>query len=82
MKTVALNQKQLQTLTAIQRHIAARGIPPTVRDLIEPLGLRSTHSVLFRIRALRRAGALAETPTYSARTLAPARDVQVVVMYE
>lgn len=82
MKTVTLKPKHLQTLTAIQRHIAAHGMPPTVRELLKPLRLRSLDSVHDRIRALRNAGALVASSRFSNRTIAPARGVQVVVMYE
>lgn len=82
MKTISLNRKQLQTLTAIQRHIAAHGMPPTVRELMPVLRLRSLDPVHDRIRALRDAGALVASSRFSNRTIAPARGVQVVVMYE
>jgi SOS-response transcriptional repressor LexA len=82
MKTVTLTPLQLQTLTAIQRHITEHGRPPTARQLRPALGLRSTNSVFNRLKSLRRTGALVPAPRYSIGTVVPKLGVQVVVMYE
>jgi SOS-response transcriptional repressor LexA len=82
MKTVTLTPLQLQTLTAIQRHIAEHGRRPTVDELQPMLGLRSKHSAHCRVASLRQAGALVDAPAGSRGTIIPARRVQVVAMYE
>lgn len=81
MKTVTLTPLQLETLTAIQRHIAKYGTRPTVDSLQPLLGLRSKHSVHRRVALLRRAGALVDAPAGSRGTIIPASGVRVVVTF-
>lgn len=82
MKTIRITQRQLDTLTAVQRHIAAHGHAPTVRELAMALGLRSIATVQARLGDLRRAGVLVDAPKHSIGTTVPKPGVQVLVMHE
>lgn len=81
MTTITLTPTQLQTLTAIQRHIAEHGTPPTVDDLRTAIGLRSKQPVHRRVASLRLVGALVDAPAGSRKTIIPAKGVQVMVKF-
>ncbi len=53
-----LTQRQLQTLDFIRHSIEARGYPPTLREIGEHMGIRSTNGVNDHLRALERKGYL------------------------
>lgn len=53
-----LTKRQEQTLDFIRRSIAERGYPPTLREIGEHMGIRSTNGVNDHLRALERKGYL------------------------
>jgi repressor LexA len=53
-----LTQRQEQTLDFIRRSIEDRGYPPTLREIGEHMGIRSTNGVNDHLRALERKGYL------------------------
>src|SRR5690349_24553749 len=53
-----LTQRQAQTLEYIRQSIEERGYPPTLREIGEYMGIRSTNGVNDHLRALERKGYL------------------------
>ncbi|MBM4362884.1 MAG: transcriptional repressor LexA [Deltaproteobacteria bacterium] len=53
-----LTQRQAQTLEYIRQSIEQRGYPPTLREIGEYMGIRSTNGVNDHLRALERKGYL------------------------
>jgi repressor LexA len=53
-----LTQRQEQTLDFIRQSIEQRGYPPTLREIGEHMGIRSTNGVNDHLRALERKGYL------------------------
>jgi repressor LexA len=53
-----LTQRQKQTLDFIRQSIEERGYPPTLREIGEYMGIRSTNGVNDHLRALERKGYL------------------------
>jgi repressor LexA len=53
-----LTQRQSQTLEFIRQSINERGYPPTLREIGEHMGIRSTNGVNDHLRALERKGYL------------------------
>jgi repressor LexA len=53
-----LTKRQEQTLDFIRRSISERGYPPTLREIGEHMGIRSTNGVNDHLRALERKGYL------------------------
>jgi repressor LexA len=53
-----LTKRQEQTLDFIKRSIEERGYPPTLREIGEHMGIRSTNGVNDHLRALERKGYL------------------------
>src|SRR3954465_9271265 len=53
-----LTARQEQTLDFIRRSIEERGYPPTLREIGEYMGIRSTNGVNDHLRALERKGYL------------------------
>ena len=53
-----LTKRQLQTLDFIRQSINQRGYPPTLREIGEHMGIRSTNGVNDHLRALERKGYL------------------------
>jgi repressor LexA len=53
-----LTKRQEQTLDFIRQSIAERGYPPTLREIGESMGIRSTNGVNDHLRALERKGYL------------------------
>lgn len=53
-----LTKRQAQTLEFIRRSIEQRGYPPTLREIGEHMGIRSTNGVNDHLRALERKGYL------------------------
>ena len=53
-----LTKRQEQTLDFIRRSIKERGYPPTLREIGEHMGIRSTNGVNDHLRALERKGYL------------------------
>ena len=53
-----LTKRQAQTLDFIRRSINERGYPPTLREIGEHMGIRSTNGVNDHLRALERKGYL------------------------
>src|SRR5688572_31828220 len=53
-----LTKRQEQTLDYIRKSIEERGYPPTLREIGEYMGIRSTNGVNDHLRALERKGYL------------------------
>src|SRR5258706_12883224 len=53
-----LQTRQAKTLDFIRRSIVQRGYPPTLREIGEHMGIRSTNGVNDHLRALERKGYL------------------------
>ena len=53
-----LTKRQAQTLDFIKQSIEERGYPPTLREIGESMGIRSTNGVNDHLRALERKGYL------------------------
>src|SRR5512146_1522591 len=53
-----LTKRQEQTLDYIRQSIEQRGYPPTLREIGEHMGIRSTNGVNDHLRALERKGYL------------------------
>src|SRR5215216_5549123 len=53
-----LTKRQEQTLNFIRQSIEDRGYPPTLREIGEHMGIRSTNGVNDHLRALERKGYL------------------------
>src|SRR5512138_1510129 len=53
-----LTRRQAQTLDYIRQSIEQRGYPPTLREIGEYMGIRSTNGVNDHLRALERKGYL------------------------
>ena len=51
-----LTKRQQQTLEFIRKSIEERGYPPTLREIGESMGIRSTNGVNDHLRALERKG--------------------------
>jgi repressor LexA len=58
-----LTERQRQTLDYIAETVAARGYPPSVREVCEALGLASSSTVHSHLHALQRKGYLRIDPT-------------------
>src|SRR5918997_2934526 len=58
-----LTERQRQTLQLIAEAVAARGYPPSVREICEELGLASSSTVHSHLQALQRKGYLRIDPT-------------------
>ncbi|MCD6352272.1 MAG: transcriptional repressor LexA [Armatimonadetes bacterium] len=78
-----LTPRRRQILAYIQQKIAESGYPPTVREIGEAVGLRSTSTVHFHLRALEEAGYLERSPllTRAMRPVSPEDDKQRPVRY-
>ena len=66
-----LTERQRQVLAIIIESIRDQGYPPTLREIGERLGIRSTNGVSDHIKALTRKGYLQERKGKSFRTLLP-----------
>lgn len=60
-----ITDAQLEMLRAIDRLTRERGFPPTLRELGDATGIRSTNSVNDHLLALERKGAIKRTPLAS-----------------
>jgi len=65
-----LTDRQKEVLVFIQESIAARGYPPTLREIGERMGIRSTNGVNDHLKALEKKGYLAREDLKS-RALRP-----------
>jgi repressor LexA len=70
----ALTDRQKEVLEFIQRSIDARGYPPTLREIGEHMGIRSTNGVNDHLKALEKKGYLAREDLKS-RALRPLRAI-------
>ena len=57
-----LTERQGQVLSYIREYAAERGFAPTIREIAERFGLRSTNAVADHLRALERKGAIERDP--------------------
>ena len=67
-----LTQRQQQVFNFIEEKIEEWGYPPTIREIGEHLGIRSTNGVADHLKALKRKGYLTQRGQKS-RTLIPTR---------
>ena len=58
-----ITEKQQQILDYIKEEILAKGYPPTVREICEKVGLRSTSSVHSHLETLEKNGYIRRDPT-------------------
>ena len=58
-----ISAKQQQILNYIKEEILAKGYPPTVREICEKVGLRSTSSVHSHLNTLEENGFIRRDPT-------------------
>ena len=70
-----LTKRQEQTLSFIRRSIQERGYPPTLREIGEHMGIKSTNGVNDHLRALERKGYLRREDMKS-RALKLVEDIQ------
>jgi repressor LexA len=85
-----LTKRQEQTLDFIRKSIEERGYPPTLREIGESMGIRSTNGVNDHLRALERKGylrredmksralKLVEEPTQTVAVRTPVSDEDMV----
>lgn len=63
--SAALTELQRDVLETIAEFVAARGMPPTVRDLQIALEYRSTYTITCHLRALAKKGYIEVIPRIS-----------------
>ncbi len=69
-----LTERQREVLRIIVASIEEQGYPPTLREVGDRLGIRSTNGVSDHIKALTRKGLLLERPGKSFRSLLPSEE--------
>jgi repressor LexA len=74
MRERRLTPRRRQILEYINRAISENGYPPTVREIGKAVGLRSTSTVFFHLRALEEAGYLERAHSLT-RAIRPRREV-------
>lgn len=57
-----LTERQSEVLEFIRRYLAERGFPPSVRNICDWFGWRSTNAAEDHLRALERKGAIRLSP--------------------
>jgi repressor LexA len=72
-----LTKRQAQTLDFIKQSIEERGYPPTLREIGESMGIRSTNGVNDHLRALERKGYLSREDMKSRALRLVSREVEV-----
>src|SRR5687768_4789773 len=75
-----LTKRQEQTLDFIRRSIEDRGYPPTLREIGESMGIRSTNGVNDHLRALERKGYLSREDMKSRALRLVSREPEVPVV--
>src|SRR6185503_6149931 len=68
--TEPLTERQEKILSFIKKSIQDQGYPPTIREIGEHFGIRSTNGVVDHLKALKRKGFL-EQQDMKSRTLMP-----------
>jgi repressor LexA len=63
MKKKSLTGKQLEVLNFIKNELCQRGYPPSVREICEAVGLKSTSTVHGHLERLERKGYIRRDPT-------------------
>src|SRR5437867_6450521 len=58
-----LTRRQREILTFVQRYVDAHGYPPSVREIVQALGLPSSSTVHSHLTALRKKGYLRRDPS-------------------
>ena len=66
----ALTKRQQQLLNFIEQHTAENGYPPSIREMAEHMGIRSTNGVNDHLKALERKGYLARKAGLKSRAIA------------
>ncbi len=64
-----LTSRQQQLLTFIGEHLAEVGYPPTIREMADHMGIRSTNGVSDHLKALERKGYIARERNAKSRAL-------------
>ena len=59
---INLTDRQRQALAYITRHTREHGYPPTLREIGDEMGIRSTHGVSDHLERLEAKGAIRRTP--------------------
>jgi repressor LexA len=65
----ALTDRQQQLLTFIERHLTLHGFPPSIREMAEHMGIRSTNGVNDHLKALQRKGFLSREGEAKSRAI-------------
>lgn len=60
-----------QLMGFLAQYRASKGYPPTIREIGEGVGLKSTSAVAFRLNSLRNAGLLRPWPKGQSRCYVP-----------
>ncbi len=66
----SLTKRQRQLLDFIEAHIAENGYPPSIREMAEHMGIRSTNGVNDHLKALERKGYLERKAGLKSRAIA------------
>jgi len=66
----ALTGRQQELLDFIQQHVAENGYPPSIREMAEHMGIRSTNGVNDHLKALERKGYLSRKAGLKSRAIA------------
>lgn len=64
-KALRLTARQATVLEAIKASIREHGYPPTIRELRDVLGIKSTHGIACHLEALERKGTIRRDPSVS-----------------
>lgn len=74
VSVLPLTARQLEVARAIKALTKAKGIPPSLVELGEAIGARSSNTVFGHLKALRKKGWLARPPRFTNRGLRLLRD--------
>lgn len=72
----ALTDRQREVLRFIVGYYEAHGVPPSIRDIREALGVRSTNGVNDHLKAIGRKGYLRKGGKWTSRAWVPVRDCE------
>jgi len=77
-----LTARQKELLDFIEDHVRVQGFPPSVREMAQHMGIRSTNGVHDHIKALERKGYLLRQNTMKSRAISIARKREAAVMVD
>lgn len=67
-----LTARQTEVMDALYQHVVDTGVPPTIRELCDRLGIASPNGIMCHIRSLRSKGAIeADEETNKSRGILP-----------